>query len=122
MATRIEYGNTPWGAAWVQALTAGGNQNGYTDPRLVRGKSYANTGKVRDIELIGSTVLGKVQGTAPRPYKVAVDIRPFTPAQKNMLLSFIAANPTLAQELSRGILPEWFMGWLRDNRLPTSRV
>ncbi len=122
MATRIEYGNTPWGAAWVQALTAGGNQNGYTDPRLIRGRSYANSGKVHDIEFIGSTVLGKVQGTAPRPYKVAVDIRPYTPAQKNLLLSFIAANPTLAQELSRGILPEWFMGWLRDNRLPISPI
>ena len=86
MAKRIEYGNTPWGAAWIQALTTGGNQNGYTDPRLVRGKSYANTGQVHDIEFIGSTVLGKVHDTDHRPYNVAVDIRPFTPAQKNTLL------------------------------------
>jgi len=122
MAKRIQYGNTPWGIAWIQALTAGGNKNGYTDPRLARGKTYANTGKVRDIEIVGSTVRGKVQGTSPRPYNVAVEIRPFTPAQKDTLLSFISTNPMLAKELSRGVLPEWFMAWLREKHLPITPV
>jgi uncharacterized Zn finger protein/superfamily II DNA or RNA helicase len=118
MAKRIQYGNTPWGAAWIQALETGGTQRGMVDSRLARGKTYANTGKVREIEIIGSTVRGKVQGSEPRPYKVKVELRPFTPQQKNTLLSFITANPMLAQDLSRGTLPEWFMAWMRENRLP----
>lgn len=118
MAKRIQYGNTPWGASWIQALEAGGSNRGVIDPRLARGRTYANTGRVREIEIIGSTVRGKVQGSEARPYKVNVELRPFTPQQKNALLTFITANPLLAQDLNRGTLPEWFMAWMREQRLP----
>jgi uncharacterized Zn finger protein/superfamily II DNA or RNA helicase len=119
MAKRIQYGNTPWGATWIQALEEGGAHSAVSgDGRLARGRTYANTGRVRDIEVVGSTVRGKVQGSETRPYTVTVEVRPFTPVQKSMLFSFIEANPSIVADLTRGVIPEWFLGWLWEKRLP----
>ena len=42
MAARKEYGVSWWGKKWLDALNQIDNSN-----RLPRGKSYANTGKVK---------------------------------------------------------------------------
>ena len=120
MAKRTKYGNTPWGKEWIQALEIGGMRGYSPDPRLARGKTYANTGRVRDIELLGSTVKGKVQGSDPRPYKVVVELHPFTPAQKEKLLSFVSSNPALLTDFTRGVIPSWFLAWAKENHLPLS--
>ena len=121
MAKRIQYGNTPWGAAWIEALKSG-SRNGYEDPRLTRGRAYASAGKVRDVAFVGFTVHGRVQGSGRSPYTVKVEIRPFTPAQKSTLFAFLAANPLIVQELSRGTMPAWFLAWLLENNLPIAPV
>lgn len=118
MARRTQYGNTPWGADWIRAIEDSGSRGYSPDGRLTRGKSYANTGKVRDIEISGSTVHGKVQGSDPHPYKVVVLFRPFTEQQKAMLMSFLASNPMLVTDFLRGTIPLWFLAWAREHRLP----
>lgn len=51
---RKQCGKTWWGKAWVDALT----RIDYNTNRLPRGKTYANTGKVKDIQI---DELGRVQ-------------------------------------------------------------
>ncbi|MFB0947789.1 MAG: hypothetical protein QMB24_16835, partial [Spirosomataceae bacterium] len=67
MAT--QYGKTWWGQQWLNSLSKIDNSN-----RLPRGRTYANKGAVRGIEIAKNTISAKVSGSALRPYKVSVSV------------------------------------------------
>ncbi|MFJ6298235.1 SWIM zinc finger family protein [Streptomyces griseoviridis] len=60
-----------WGNAWVTALEEGALDVN----RLLRGRRYADRGHVDAITVTPGLVLGYVQGSRPRPYRVQVRLR-----------------------------------------------
>ncbi|MDO5532095.1 SNF2-related protein [Sutterella sp.] len=100
MATRREYGTTWWGSAWLAALERVDEAN-----RIPRGKSYANTGRVRQITLDPTTrqIDAVVQGTVP--YEVSFSMKPVAKTAAAKLLDRIAADPDLIAELLDGRIP-----------------
>jgi uncharacterized Zn finger protein len=97
---RPTYGNTWWGQQWLNALTNIDYSN-----RLPRGKSYANKGLVLSTEVSGNHILAKVQGSAPRPYKVEITVPRFAEADKKSLVDRVAENPALVAQLLNRELP-----------------
>jgi uncharacterized Zn finger protein len=64
-----QYGITWWGKQWLNSLTNIDNSN-----RLPRGRSYANTGKVRSTSTTANRISAKVQGSQPRPYQIDITV------------------------------------------------
>jgi uncharacterized Zn finger protein len=99
---RKSYGTTWWGQQWLQALSNIDFSN-----RLPRGRSYANTGKVRSVEVKGNSIHAKVQGTQPSPYRVDISVPIFSKEENQRLVGEVARNPALvAKLLNRELPPE----------------
>lgn len=112
MATTT-YGKTWWGQQWLNSLSKIDNSN-----RLPRGRTYANKGAVKNIEIDKNTISAKVQGSSPRPYKVSVRVPFFTENQKQELLDEILNNPTLLAKLLNRELPEDLAKYAERNNIP----
>ena len=65
---RPQYGDTWWGAQWLQALTQIDHEN-----RLPRGRTYANRGAVLDLAVQDCRIRARVQGSRPRPYDIDIE-------------------------------------------------
>ncbi|WP_240656830.1 SWIM zinc finger family protein [Streptomyces sp. V2] len=65
------FARTWWGEAWVAALEGGA----LDAARLLRGRGYAEGGRVDAITVTPGSVLAYVQGSRPRPYRVQVRLR-----------------------------------------------
>jgi len=74
---RKSYGNTWWGKQWLNAL----NQIDFSN-RLPRGRTYANKGLARNIQIHDNKITAEVQGSRPRPYKVSFTVPPFSNQEK----------------------------------------
>ncbi len=111
MAT--QYGKTWWGQQWLNSLSKIDNSN-----RLPRGRTYANKGAVKNIEIETNAISAKVQGSAPRPYKVMVSVPIFTNNQKQALLEEILSNPTLLAKLLNRELPEELAKFAEKEYIP----
>ncbi len=96
----MKYGTTPWGAWFVRAL------EGYDESgRLGRGKSYANTGKVKELAVVSGKAAAKVAGHSRPWYKVTVSFKPFTKTERDRLLEIIRSDPLLLPRIEAGELP-----------------
>ena len=100
MAQRKTYGNTWWGKQWLNAL----NNIDYSN-RLPRGRSYANRGFVKEIEIDGNRILAKVAGSRPRPYSVDFKIPTFSPNERAAIIETVTANPLHLSKLLNRQLP-----------------
>ena len=102
MASRTTYGNTWWGAAWLQALTSIDYEN-----RLPRGRTYLNQGRLDNLRLNPKTnaVEADVHGSAYYPYAVSVAQQPLPPTKVKRLVDDIARDPDLVASLLEGELP-----------------
>jgi len=96
-----KYGQTWWGAKWMNALSYIDYSN-----RLPRGRSYANKGAVKDLRISGRKIIAIVAGTRIKPYQVTVRIPAFTPKEKETLTGIILDNPLLLSKLLNRELPE----------------
>jgi SNF2 family DNA or RNA helicase/uncharacterized Zn finger protein len=96
-----QYGNTWWGKQWLDALSGLDYSN-----RIPRGKTYANTGKVKDFEIANGLISAKVQGSQPKPYKIQVSLSQFTVQEKETLVRLITENPFLLSSLLNKELPQ----------------
>jgi len=97
---RKTYGNTWWGKQWLNALTHIDNSN-----RLPRGRTYANKGAARDIEIKGNSVTAKVQGSRSRPYNIDISIPNFTTTEKATIIDIVTSNPSYLSKLLNRVLP-----------------
>jgi uncharacterized Zn finger protein len=101
-ATRKTYGNTWWGKQWLQTMDQIDEGN-----RLPRGKTYANKGLVKALEIQGNTITANVQGSDPRPYKIRIQIPVFDAATQEKLVHLVTDNPLfLSKLLNRELPPE----------------
>ena len=96
-----KYGQTWWGAKWMNALSHIDYSN-----RLPRGRSYANKGAVKDLRISGERIIANVKGTRIKPYNVTVGIPSFTAKEKESLTGAILDNPLLLSKLLNRELPE----------------
>ena len=88
-AADTRFADTWWGNAWVTAL-----EEGALDPkRLLRGRSYAEKGHVDAITVTPGLVLGYVQGSRARPYRVQVRLRTLDDADWERFLDAAADRP-----------------------------
>lgn len=96
------FGSTWWGRAWVEAL----EQRASLDPnRLPRGRTYARTGAVGELEVRAGEVLAAVQGSRATPYRVRVRIRPFGLKEWDRVLDALSSEIGHAAALLDGELP-----------------
>ncbi|MBU1036149.1 hypothetical protein KJ974_05590, partial [bacterium] len=102
MVTRKNFGRTWWGNAWIEAMA----RIDHDTNRLPRGRSYANGGRVQEIQICNGIVEAKVKGRQRKPYQATIYLQKFTPEQFAKIQSCIAENPALASELALGKLPE----------------
>ena len=88
------FGKTWWGNAWLQALTDIDFSN-----RIPRGARYARNGAVGSINIEGNKIEARVNGTCPTPYKIHLEVKPFTAEETNRLVEGIMGNPIVVSQL-----------------------
>src|SRR5512142_3241095 len=68
-----QFGKTWWASKWLAALEH------LIDPgRLSRGRSYARSGQVLNLDIEPGRVESRVQGSRPKPYQVTIRIKPLS--------------------------------------------
>ena len=93
-----KYGLTWWGQQWLNAFNHISDSN-----RLPRGRTYANNGSVRDIQIEANVICAQVQGSYL--YKVEIKIPKFSKQEQKQLGELIADNPVMLSSLLNRELP-----------------
>lgn len=94
MSAHKGYGQTWWGAQWLNSLS----QIDY-DNRLPRGRSYANKGSVTKIEIQQGNIHAKVKGSRPQPYTVKIEVPAMPQQQAKALLDALALDPVVISKM-----------------------
>ena len=89
-----------WAKEWSRRLEAMGLKG-----RLGRGKNYALSGQVVSMDIEGSRVTAKVQGTRENPYEVTILFRAPAGASRARLVRAICSEPMLVARLLADDLP-----------------
>ena len=100
MAQNSEFGTTAWGRWFAEALE-GFDENG----RLSRGKSYARSGKVFELEVKDRIVTAKVEGHSEPWYRVRIAFPPLSRAQADELRRMVEERPMLLARIEAGESP-----------------
>lgn len=98
---RGEIGTRWWSKRWLETLEALG-----IGSRLARGRSYARSGQVLALEVKAGCVTASVQGSSPRPYKVAIYLSPLSDQDWEHILDIMAQDALLAARLLSGEMPQ----------------
>jgi len=93
-------GRTWWGRRWTETLERMG-----LGARLGRGKNYAVSGQVTELEIAGPHVEASVVGTRETPYRVTLDFRVPEDAARAAFVAAVRAEPMLAARLLADDLP-----------------
>jgi uncharacterized Zn finger protein len=116
---RGQFGRTWWAGKWLAALEE------LVDPaRLQRGRSYARSGQVLNIDIQPGRVDSRVQGSRPQPYKVWIKIKPLSGKAWDRVADAMAAQAIFAAKLLAGEMPqdiEQAFAAARVNLFPESR-
>ena len=83
-----------WGQRWITLL-----ETLMPGPRLGRGRSYAASGQVTELQLGAGVVSAKVQGANPQPYQIEIRFRTLDDAGRLNLLATMHQQPMLAARL-----------------------
>ena len=96
-----QFAKTWWGEKWLNAL-----EGVYLTNRIGRGRTYANTGRVFDINISGNAVTAKVKGNYRNHYNVVLKFNEFSEKQKDKILEIVYKNPSVLAALLNHKLPE----------------
>lgn len=97
---RGAFAATWWAKRWIGVLESFGWGN-----RLQRGRSYARSGQVVQLDLGVGQVTARVQGSRPTPYRVTVRVAPLTDAQWDRVADALAQQAVFAAQLLAGEMP-----------------
>ncbi len=101
-AGKRPFGATWWGQAWVDAI----EQRARLDQnRLPRGRTYARTGAVDDLEVNAGEVIARVQGSRATPYKVTVRVRRYSEEEWQIALAALGRQAGHLAALLDGEMP-----------------
>jgi uncharacterized Zn finger protein len=90
-----------WAQRWIQSLER------LMDPRrLTRGRNYARKGQVLSIEEINHGIAARVQGSRPTPYKITIQIAPFSDEQWERVIDALSEQAIFTAQLLVGEMPE----------------
>lgn len=96
-----KFGQTWWASRWLAALER------LVDPaRLTRGRSYARSGQVLNIDITPGKVGARVQGSRPRPYNVRIEIKPLSEKDWKQVADAMASQAIFAAKLLAGEMPQ----------------
>ncbi len=98
----VKFGSTPWGSYFLEAI----NKFYKYEPRINRGKQYANSGRIVKLEIDGSIVKARVRGNYNYDYKVYLKFSEFSQKEKSNIIKIIKDNPLLLGEIINGSLPK----------------
>ncbi|MDR2830596.1 MAG: SWIM zinc finger family protein [Methanobrevibacter sp.] len=97
----VKYGKTWWGNKWLDAL----NQIDFTN-RLPRGRMYANTSKVYDIQINGNVISAKVKGNYAPYYNAKIMLKSFNSNDKKIITEIVNNSFSILSSLMNNKLPE----------------
>jgi uncharacterized Zn finger protein len=98
---RGQFGKTWWAGRWIAALER------LVDPgRLSRGRSYARSGQVLNLDIQPGRVDSRVQGSQPQPYKVHIQIDPLAKREWDQVIQAMAGQAIFAAKLLAGEMPQ----------------
>ncbi len=97
---RGQFGKTWWASRWLAAL-----ERLVDSGRLSRGRSYARSGQVLNLDIQPGRVDSRVQGSRPTPYKVRIEIKPLTDQAWKKVVDAMAAQALFAAKLLAGEMP-----------------
>ncbi len=112
MAGNTVFGVTPWGRWFVDAL-----EHSRESARLVRGRSYATTGKVSTIEFEGRRVVARVKGHSLPFYTVRIDFPDLAEKDRERLFAAIESDPLLLTRIEAGEFPEELIELLKQTKI-----
>jgi uncharacterized Zn finger protein len=95
-----DFGKTWWAGKWLAAL-----EHLVDAGRLSRGRSYARSGQVLNIDIKPGTVTSRVQGSVATPYRVTINVTPLDAAAWNKVCDAMAAQAIFAAKLLAGEMP-----------------
>ncbi len=99
-SSRGNFTQTWWGDRWIKALKP------LMDPgRLSRGRSYARSGQVLEIEIAPGKIAARVQGSRPQPYKVTIQLAPLSQSQWEKVLDELSEQAIFSAQLLNGEMP-----------------
>ena len=90
-----------WGKRWIETL-----ESFNLGARLTRGRSYARSGQVMDLDIEQGKISASVQGSRSKPYKVTIALKTFTDAQWNKVVKRLVSEPVFAAQLLGNEMPE----------------
>jgi uncharacterized Zn finger protein len=96
-----QFGKTWWAGKWLDAL-----ERLVDSARLGRGRSYARSGQVLNIDIQPGRVDARVQGSRAAPYKVQISIKPLPSADWQRVADAMAAQAIFAAKLLAGEMPQ----------------
>jgi len=99
-AQSTKFGQTWWASKWLAAL-----ERLIDAARLSRGRSYARSGQVLNIDIRPGRVDARVQGSRPAPYKVRIEIKPLSKKEWDRAADAMAAQAIFAAKLLAGEMP-----------------
>src|SRR5512140_1256637 len=89
-----KFGKTWWAGKWLAAL-----ERLMDSGRLSRGRSYARSGQVLNLDIKPGRVNSRVQGSRPSPYKVQIDIQPLSDKEWERVADAMAEQAIFAAKL-----------------------
>jgi uncharacterized Zn finger protein len=95
------FGKSWWAKRWLAVLETFG-----IGGRLARGRAYARSGQVLSIDIEPGTVLAKVQGSRPTPYKVKIEMKKLDGGAEATLAQALGAQVLFVARLLAGEMPE----------------
>ena len=97
---RGDIGETWWSRRFVSIL-----ESFDMGARLTRGRSYARSGQVMDLQVRAGLVTAKVQGSRPTPYKVAIRLPAFSEAEWILAQEAMGGQAIFLAQLLAGDMP-----------------
>src|SRR5262249_7655520 len=116
---RGQFGSTWWAKRWIEVL-----ESFNIGARLTRGRSYARSGQVLNIDVGQGEVTARVQGSQPQPYRVSIGVKELTAAEWKKLLAALSGQALFVAKLLAGEMPQDIETVFKDAGLslfPTKR-
>jgi len=95
-----QFGKTWWASKWRGAL-----ERLVDSARLSRGRSYARSGQVLNLDIHSGRVESRVQGSRSQPYKVKIGVAPLASKEWDKVADAMAEQAIFAAKLLAGEMP-----------------
>jgi uncharacterized Zn finger protein len=90
-----------WAKRWLAVLESYG-----IGSRLQRGRTYARSGQVLNIDIQSGLVQARVQGSRPKPYSVEIQVATLQDTEWASVLDTISQQAIFAAQLLDGTMPQ----------------